>query len=296
MKKPTVTVAIPAYNEENNIIRLLSSVYRQKHNNFALEKVIVYSDGSTDGTVELVCQNFEKAEVVDSKKRLGKIKRINQIMKENYSDVLIQIDADVRLSDDRVFEKLVTPIIGKNEVGISCSYHRASKPEYFIEKLAYFGFKVWDRARNSLGKKGIRYYCEGGLRAFPKKFTNEFRIPALRGISEDGYSFYWAIANGYKVAASKDAIVYIDLPTNYHDYAKQMKRFLSNPNSLAILFDKNTLKKYQLITREVKLRALWHEMLRDPLAGIGYICLQLAIYIEKLFYKPDLNWSSIKRR
>lgn len=296
MNKPTVTVAIPAYNEEKSILKILESIYLQKRRNYTLSDVKVYSDGSTDSMVSLIKSNLKAVIVVDSKINIGKNRRINQIMKENSSDILIQADADIKLSNDSVFDNLVEPLAKNSKIGISCAYHLASKPKYFVERLAYFGFKVWDNARISLGKKGVRYYCEGGLRAFSNKFTKEFRIPLVRGVSEDSYSFYWAVKNEHKVVVNKVAKVYIDLPANYSDYARQMKRFLSDPVNVTEAFGKDLTHKYETMNSLIKIRALIAEFMKSPFTGMGYILLQLLVKLQFLFYKADTYWVPIKRR
>lgn len=48
MKKLSVSVGIPAYNEEQNIASLIFGILKQKVNNITLKEIIVISDGSTD--------------------------------------------------------------------------------------------------------------------------------------------------------------------------------------------------------------------------------------------------------
>ena len=50
----TLTVGIPAYNEEANIIQLIDDILKQEYDGLELMKVIVSSDASTDSTDELV--------------------------------------------------------------------------------------------------------------------------------------------------------------------------------------------------------------------------------------------------
>ena len=52
-KKPTVTVALSAYNEEKNIKSFLESVLSQREESYVLKEIWVYSDVSTDKTVEI---------------------------------------------------------------------------------------------------------------------------------------------------------------------------------------------------------------------------------------------------
>ena len=52
-KKLSVSVGIPALNEELNIKQLLTAILRQEEDSFVLREIIVVSDGSTDETVAL---------------------------------------------------------------------------------------------------------------------------------------------------------------------------------------------------------------------------------------------------
>lgn len=295
-KKPTVIVAIPAYNEEKNIFRALRFAYEQEQTNFILKDVWVYSDGSKDKTVDLVKENFKKVKVFDFKNNLGKIKRLNQILKKHNADILICMDSDIILKDKSVFGHLVSPIINYEKVGIVCSYHVANKTSAFIGSLAYFGFKIWDNARSKLGSLGIRYYSEGGLRAFSNEFTKAISLPENCPLSEDSYSFYFAMENGFKVKVAKKAKAYIDLPETYKDYSKQMKRFLTALGGVENSFDGKLIKRFQLITPKLKIRALLEEFLKDPITGFCYILLQGLVYIELPFYNPKIIWTSIERK
>ena len=52
--KLTLSIFIPAYNEEANIEHLLRSILSQKQDNFKLSDINVVSDGSSDKTEEIV--------------------------------------------------------------------------------------------------------------------------------------------------------------------------------------------------------------------------------------------------
>ncbi|MFH1602238.1 MAG: glycosyltransferase [Candidatus Shapirobacteria bacterium] len=295
-KKLSVMVAIPAWNEEKTIIDLLRSVKFQKQTQYRLDSVWVYSDGSTDQTVSLVKKNFPEVKIVDGKRNLGKNAGVNQIMKGNKSDILIQIDADITIKNKKTFDYLLAPFIKDDKVGLVCAYHLANTPSTFIGELSYFGFRVWDRARNSLGRRGIRYYCEGGLRAFSKEFAKNFRLPTNKYIGEDSYSFYYAVKNGFKVAVSKRARAYLDLADNYQDYVKQMKRFLLDPKDMPKAFGKNLTDRFETMTLRARLKALISELAKSPWSGLFYLVLQAATKMAALFYKSQNSWVPIKRK
>src|SRR3972149_4408985 len=97
---PTVTVGVPAHNEEENISHMLQSVLSQKQSNYKLEKIIVLCDACTDDTAKRARQMAEKypsIRVIDDGKRKGKTGRLNKLYRMNKSDLVFNIDADVIL-------------------------------------------------------------------------------------------------------------------------------------------------------------------------------------------------------
>lgn len=295
-KKPTLSIAIPAYNEEKSILKLLTALMNQIAKSYRLDGIFVYSDGSTDNTVKLIRDSFKSVTVHDFKKNLGKNKRVNQIMKDNKSDILVQIDADITLGSNKVLDELVKKMVVDPKVGIACSYHKALSPNSFVGKLAMFGFNVWDECRSLLGKRGVRYYCEGGSRAFSRSFTKEFRLPLGKHIGEDSYSFYYAVEHGYKVSVAKRSIVYLQLPESARDYIRQMKRFLNEPSMVEANFRKDLVKQYETINPVVKFRAFLKVFAKSPFVGLGYIVLQLITKLLAKNYEPDEKWAPIERK
>ena len=115
MKKITLTIGIPAYNEAENIGALLVSLNRQRLTAAVIEKIIVYSDASSDNTLAVVNRVKNPIlQVISGKKRMGKANAMNMIMKHTTSDILVILDADILIRDVRMIERLVEPILKKN--------------------------------------------------------------------------------------------------------------------------------------------------------------------------------------
>ena len=133
--KPTVTVGIPAYNEEKNIGNLLLELLNQKQSIFELEKVIVVSDGSTDGTVAKVkIIKNPQVMVIDNLERKGKPYRLNQLFENSKSDTLVILDADTLLQDKLFLEKLMKPVI-KQKADLTSAGIEELEPKTFIQKM-----------------------------------------------------------------------------------------------------------------------------------------------------------------
>src|SRR3989344_276122 len=108
MKKLTITIGIPAYNEEQNIQNLLKSVIAQKQNRLVVKEIIVVSDNSTDRTNELVKKiKDRRVKLIKNKKRLGQSYSQNLIFSKANTDVVVLFEADTCPADNRYLQYLV---------------------------------------------------------------------------------------------------------------------------------------------------------------------------------------------
>lgn len=62
--KPSVSIIVPAFNEEVNIVESINSMLKQDYDNF---NIIVVNDGSTDSTSEKVMTAFNLIEAIECK-------------------------------------------------------------------------------------------------------------------------------------------------------------------------------------------------------------------------------------
>src|SRR3989344_3457572 len=98
--KTTITIGIPAYNEEGNIGQLLTSLAKQEFTHVVLSEIIVFSDASTDKTVSIIKNlPMKRVHVIDGNKRRGKSNAMNKIIKATASDILVLLDADILIRD-----------------------------------------------------------------------------------------------------------------------------------------------------------------------------------------------------
>src|SRR5690349_19774683 len=97
MKKLTLTIGIPAYNEEKNIAALLRNILDQEiPNNIIAKNIIVISDGSTDNTIINAKQVKNKiVKIIDVNKRQGIAESQNKLIKMCNTDILVILNADI---------------------------------------------------------------------------------------------------------------------------------------------------------------------------------------------------------
>ncbi len=223
--KKTVSVYIPAYNEENNISFLLKSILRQKGNSFTLKRIVVVDDGSTDRTREIVLnisRKFPIIKLLKDNKRIGKIDRLNQIYKINKSEILILFDGDLILKSSLVIENMIkkfnkgTSLVSANKIPL------ASKTliETLINCLYIFFYEIRKDINNGENIHNFSSCAYAINDVFAKKLNYPKNIYPITK-----FTYFAAIKNDLRFKFAKDAYVYFRSSNNMHDYSLQVNRF-----------------------------------------------------------------------
>ncbi len=113
----SVTIGIPANNEEKTIGKLLERLCKEKFS-FNLNKIIVVSSGCTDRTEDIVkrfVKKNDKIKLISEDIRKGKASAVNLILKEAKGDIIVFVCAD-NLPKVGSIDKLVEKFSNK-EIG-----------------------------------------------------------------------------------------------------------------------------------------------------------------------------------
>lgn len=103
---PSITMIIPAYNEEEHLAEKLANLDRIEYPADKLE-IIFISDGSTDGTNSLLEDVSDlKVKVIVLPEHLGKASALNCAVRSATHDILVFSDASTLLAEDAL-QKLV---------------------------------------------------------------------------------------------------------------------------------------------------------------------------------------------
>ncbi|MEK7177783.1 MAG: glycosyltransferase family 2 protein [Patescibacteria group bacterium] len=124
MNKHTISVIVPAYNEEKKIGGVLKSLI----NSSLIDEIIVINDGSNDKTLSII-KKFKKIILINLKKNHGKSYVIVKGIEKSTGDIVIFIDADLTGLNDSHLGNLINPLIsGKKEIVIGYpNYIKADK-------------------------------------------------------------------------------------------------------------------------------------------------------------------------
>jgi len=262
---PTVTIVVSALNEEQNIASFISSALMQKQVGFKLENIWIFSDGSTDSTVDVVNSfNNKIIKVFTSIKSKGKAYQLNRAFGLLKSDILVQSDADIVFAHPHVLRDLLNPLnssidimmVGGNPVPITATT--------FTEKAINLTTEAYRYAKDTYKKGNNIYTVSGTLLAFKKKFIKNIKLPK-EVIAEDVYLYYSCLKKGFKYKYSRTAMIYYRSPQTLSDQIKQNTRFMASERLMNIYFPAELVKKESYLPQKPLVKKMLGIFLRHPL-------------------------------
>lgn len=174
-----ITIAIPVYNEEKTIEKVIDRVKQVTIN--SEKEIIVVDDGSKDKSYDII-RNIAGIKVIRHEKNQGKGAAVKSALKHATGEVFLVQDADLELDPIQI-PNLVSPIIeGKAQV--------------------VYGSRNWNKNKKD-GKRSLLFYF-GGIAItlitnflFNLKITDEpcgykvFKTSILRSINIKNDRFEW---------------------------------------------------------------------------------------------------------
>lgn len=211
---PSVTLVVSAYNEagciEEKIRNSLSIDYPADK-----LQILIGSDGSTDGTDEVI-RRFEGERVrLWRGERAGKASVLNACIPNASGEIVVLSDANTMI-DPQALKSLVRHFQDP-EVGVVCGklklYNRASRD---YEESLYWRYESWLKLYE--GRHGAVMGANGGLYAIRRRLFTA--LPA-NTIIDDFVIAIRLMEQGFKVTYDSEAIAYEETT---EDYQKEFKR------------------------------------------------------------------------
>lgn len=283
----SVSICIPAYNEQENIKSLLRQIFSQKQEGFVIEKIIVASDGSTDDTVKIARKYQNRGvEVIDGKENRGQTYRQNEVLSKASSDILVLLNADLVLADKEVIYRLILPIL--KGADLSAQWAKPLKPHTFIEKVLHAGFELKYFVYSRHKKGNNIYTCVGHMRALSRNFYSKIIFPRISE-GEDQYLYLACITGGYHYEYSHFLNSYFKLPDNFSDYKKYAKRIFQTQKKFGDTFNKNLVESERSLPLKLKIQGLFYTLKKYPVHAPLYIILH--ILIQQWSLRQPVNYA-----
>jgi cellulose synthase/poly-beta-1,6-N-acetylglucosamine synthase-like glycosyltransferase len=217
---PTVSLIIPAYNEQDVIEAKLENALRLDYPRNRLE-ILVTSDASTDATHEIVRRFAGRGVRLLVCDRGGKVAAQDRAVRETTGEVVAFGDANVGWDPDALLE-IVKPFADPR-VGMVCGYVRLVNPEGGTNQEGlYWRYEMWLRQRESrlhsiTGSNGAIYAVRrDAYREVDPRFGHDMSFP------------YLMVQNGYRAVYEPDARGVESMTTDIEDEFRRKVRMFEH--------------------------------------------------------------------
>lgn len=222
---PTISMIIPAYNEEKNIEETLDRINDIDYPREKLE-IIVVDDGSIDKTFEIITKKskeFGKIMKIFTKENSGKAASLNFGISKASGDYIAVVDADSILEKDAL--KKAVRYFDDESIGAVTSHILCSKKESFWERMQNIELMIISVTRKLEEYINVIWVTPGPLSIYRKDVLKKSGGFDEKILVED-VEVAWKMHNaGYKVRMAFDALSYSLYPNSLKFWWKQRLRW-----------------------------------------------------------------------
>ena len=226
---PLVSIIVPAYNEEVNIVGSLRNLLKCDYPNF---NIVFVDDGSKDKTWEMVTSEFP-ADTPNlkllTKPNGGKASALNYGIESTNADYVVCIDADTKLAPNAVsimMKHFLMQTDSSEEIGAVAGVVKVGNEVNLLTKwqnIEYITSQNFDR-------KGFAYanaitVVPGAIGAFKKKAIEDAGGFTTDTLAEDCDLTIRILRAGYRVTNEPKAIAYTEAPETLKMFMKQRFRW-----------------------------------------------------------------------
>jgi glycosyltransferase involved in cell wall biosynthesis len=192
MKKESITIMIPAYNEEENLLKTVSSVSQILRDLFEKYEILLFDDCSTDDTAKIANQISKKnkrIKVIHNKRNMGLGYNYRKGVELAQYKYFSWVPADNEAKLDSV--KYLLENAGKADIVVNYTVNKEVRSH--LRRIISYGFT---QSLNLLFGLDLRYY--NGLAVYKSEIlkninvkTNSFAFQAeiLIRLIKKGYSY-----------------------------------------------------------------------------------------------------------
>jgi len=223
-KEYSISVLVPAYNEERTIKDTIEHIFNADYNGFL--EVLAINDGSSDGTLDVLKSLLKKYKgrlKIINKKNSGKADSLNKSLKYAKGELICIIDADSYPHKD-AFKKLVG-WFDNEKTGIATAACVPRNRTTLLEKMQVIEYKVIAFTRKLLGYVDSIYVAPGSMTLYRKKVLDEIGGFDSKNMTEDVEATWNAIKHKWEVRMSLDAVVTTTTPNRIKPWFTQRRRW-----------------------------------------------------------------------
>lgn len=223
---PEVSIIVPAYNEEVNIVRTINNLKQQDYPNF---HIYLVDDGSKDNTLKRVHEKFDNdtAVTIIGKENGGKASALNLGIATCTTEYVVCIDADTQLLSDAVSKLMRHFIADKTgRIGAVAGNVKVGNSRNILtywQAIEYTTSQNFDRmAYSNINAITV---VPGAIGAFRKKVLEEVGGFTTDTLAEDCDLTMCINERGYIIENENYAVAMTEVPETLRQFVKQRIRW-----------------------------------------------------------------------
>lgn len=238
---PSVSVIIPAYNEQKSIARTIESIMAS---DYPLEKfeVIVIDDGSKDNTYEIAKKYSSKIVKVYTKPNGGKGTALNFALKKCKGEIIFSMDADTFVAKNSVRE--MTRYFKNKEVMSVTPSMLVHEPKGILQRIQQAEYLFGLFIRKAFSSVNAIHVTPGAFSAYRASFFKKYGGYDEGNITEDLEMSLRIQYQGYAIEYSPDSAAYTIAPNKFKPLMIQRRRWYTGLIRNTWSYKKIFSKKY----------------------------------------------------
>jgi hyaluronan synthase len=292
---PSVTVIMPALNEEESVELSIHSIFKSIYPQDKFQ-VICIDDGSTDSTLEKMKKAKQiykdKLRIIAFKNNLGKRKALYVGLKNATGQIIITVDSDSRIGRNAIRNIVVPLIKDKNTGAVAGRVEVLNEKQNFLTRMLAIRYSIsfnFGRAYQSV--YGAVFCCPGALTAYRKdileKFIHEWvnqkflNTPCTYG--EDRALTTNILKLGYMTRFQSNALVYTKAPAKFNQMNRMYLRWTRSYLRESVLFAQFMFKNYRPKNRILPILDFLFLNLLHPFHLLLICLLTYSFFIHPVF-------------
>ena len=221
----SISVLIPAYNEEESIEGTIQHVMNSDYPKSKIE-VIVLNDGSTDNTSNIVkelMKKYKNLKLID-KKNSGKADSLNIGVKKAKGELVAVVDSDSFPSPSSL--KKLTGYFNDPQMAAVTSFVKVrNREQNKLAKIQSIEYLIMGWSRKLLDFIDSVYVTNGPLSLYRKAYINKVGGFDTETVTEDIDITWNMLYHGYKTGMCLDAEVTTVVPKKFKSWFRQRTRW-----------------------------------------------------------------------
>ncbi len=220
---PSVTVLIPAHNEESVIVQTVTSVLAS---DFKDLHIIVVNDGSSDKTPELLDSHFSRdprVRIIHQVNR-GKAAALNVAMSQADTEIVVTIDADTEIEPDAI-SKLVRHFSNPKVGAVAGNVKVGNRSRWLTRWQALEYITSQNMEKRAFDLLNCITVVPGALGAWRKKAIEDAGGITADTVAEDADLTIAIRRLGWRISYDEEAIAWTEAPEKPGQLIRQRFRW-----------------------------------------------------------------------